>query len=194
MKNLLKFLIVTAFILVTAGCQGLSAPASGDIQTFELNGKKVSFIAPPAPWEAQLQVAGEGGAELGDEAGKNIAVTFHRPDKPGFISVAMIDQARDKDKKLIELENDQSTLDMIANWVEKRDGTRIKEEYIPVLGGNAFHMIFEVGKPEERQKGEQVHFTKGGYQYSLSLLVPAQDYSAEVSHFQNMVSSLKVDQ
>lgn len=170
----------------------MSSPASGDTQTFELNGKKVSFIVPPAPWESQLQAAGENGGEMTD--GKNIAVTFHRPEKPGFISLAMIEQARDDKGQLIELENDQATLDMIANWVEKRDGTRIKEEYIPVLGGNAFHLIFEVGKPEERQKGEQVHFTKGGFQYSLSLLVPAQEYNAELSHFQNMVSSLKIDQ
>lgn len=94
---------------------------------------------------------------------------------------------------LVELENDQETLDMLARWVIKRDGEITHQEYIPVGGANAFHMVFEMGKPSERMKGEQVHFTKNGTHYSISMLAPQKDYSSDLPYFRSIVSSFKVE-
>lgn len=94
---------------------------------------------------------------------------------------------------LVELENDQETLDMLARWVIKRDGQITHQEYIPVGGANAFHMVFEMGKPAERMKGEQVHFTRDGTHYSISMLAPLKDYSSDLPYFRSIVSSFKVE-
>lgn len=119
-------------------------------------------------------------------------IAFQKPDYKGFFAVGTMAQRDDKGK-LVELESDQETLDVIAMWVEKRDGERLKQEWIPLAGTNAFHMIFEVGPPEERLKGEQVHFTNKGVHYTLSMLMPVKDYSSEVGHFQRIISSFKLE-
>lgn len=138
---------------------------------------------------------------LGGDKEPTTGVAFLKPDYKGFFSVGIMNQNMDvktdaKGKILsqspIALESDQETLNLIAIWVEKRDGERLKEEWIPLAGTNAFHMIFEIGPQEDRQKGEQVHFTKDGVHYTLSMLMPKKDYDAEVGHFQEMVSSFKV--
>jgi hypothetical protein len=162
------------------------------VETFELRGTEAVFAPPPAPWVANPIKVGEDDGELGLPADTVTAITFRRPESEGFITVAALDQARDSEGNLIELENDQETLNTIARWVEKRNGERTEEEYIKVLGVNAFHMKFNVLENENKLKGEQVHFTKGGQHYTLSILVPAQDYDAEVGHFRDLVSSFNL--
>jgi hypothetical protein len=187
-----KILCVLTLLLVLAGCNGQSG-TPGSTKTFDLNGHKVSFTAPPDPWKEKPQVempAPEDG-KLSDKP-TTIGVSFQKPDYKGFFAVGTMDQ-RTENGKPVELESDQETLDVIAMWVEKRDGERLKQEWIPLAGTNAFHMVFEIGKQEDRMKGEQVHFTSNGVHYTLSMLMPAKDYGSEVGHFQRMISSFKLE-
>ena len=89
-------------------------------------------------------------------------------------------------------ENDKETLNRIANWVVKRDGEILEQEYIKVLGANAYHMTFKVGADEREERGEQVHFTKDGKHYTMSILVPAQDYDKEIGQFRNLVKDFSI--
>ena len=147
-------------------------------------------------------MSGEADAQPGAPDGETIGVSFHKPESKGFFAVGSMAQnakvetdktGKEISRKLIELENDQDTLDVIAYWVIKRDGKIIKRDYIPIAGANAFWMEFELGKPEERMKGQQVHFTKNGTHWTLSMLMPSKDYSAEVKHFQTMISSFQLE-
>ena len=202
MKKILT-IVLAAAILTFAGCQdGPGGSGSGAAKTYKLEGGTVSFSVPPSPWKEELSHDGE--AQPGAEKGAVVGVSFRKPEHEGFLSVGTMTQNRKlvKDPKtgieepkgdLIELENDQETLDMLARWVIKRDGEITKQEYIPVGGANAYHMVFELGKPAQRMKGEQVHFTKGGTHYSISMLAPAKEYSGDVGYFQSMVSSFKVE-
>ena len=200
-KKILTSLLAVA-VLTLGGCQG-SGAGTGAAKTYKLEGGTVSFVAPPAPWKEDASHDGEG--DLGEPKGALVAVGFRQPEHEGFLSVGTMTQRRElvKDPKtkidepkgdLVELENDQETLDMLARWVIKRDGEITHQEYIPVGGANAYHMVFEMGKPDKRMKGEQVHFTKGGTHYSISMLAPAKEYSADLPHFQAMVSSFKVEE
>lgn len=203
-----KILFLIAFVLplaFAAGC-GNRAPA-GVEKSFNLDGREVSFIAPPLPWEAVMMkepIDLRDGTMRSEEKELPIGVSFVREDQnlKGSFSVAVMDQNSNVKtdpkthkiikKEFIELENDQMTLDYIAMWVDKRQGKRTKQEYIKVAGVNAFHMVFEIGPEDERMKGEQVHFTKGGTHYSISMLLPSAEYSANVGIFQAMVSSFLI--
>lgn len=201
-KKILTSLLATA-VLTLAGCQGNSGGSgSGVAKTYKLDGGTVSFTAPPAPWKEEVSRDGRG--DLGADRGATVGVSFRRPEHEGFLSVATMEQRRElvTDPKtkidepkgpLVELENDQETLDMLARWVIKRDGEITHQEYIPVGGANAFHMVFEMGKPAERMKGEQVHFTRDGTHYSISMLASLKDYSSDLPYFQSIVSSFKVE-
>ncbi|MCA9775799.1 MAG: hypothetical protein KC800_03750 [Candidatus Eremiobacteraeota bacterium] len=194
MKKILT-LILISFIVLGAGCQNSPSAISGPTKTYKVVDGSLSFTTPSAPWEEKVQSLGEVQGELGNPipAETVLGVTFRRPDKDGMISVGVLGQEKDKDGKVIDLENDQEMLNHIAMSVEKREGKRLKEEWTQVLGVNAFHMVFEVGEDERKQKGEQVHFTKDGKHYTLAILVPAQDYDAEIGHFRNLVSSFKLE-
>jgi len=192
-KKILVLLTIGLFLTLNHGCKSQSTALSGPTKTFNLMGKSVSFVTPSAPWVESVQTIGEEDADLGMPADTVVGITFRVKGKGGLIAVGALGQQKDKDGNFIELENDQETLDQIANWVVKRDGERLNEEYIKVLGVNAFHMTFEVGEADQREKGEQVHFTKDGTHYTLSILVPAQDYDAEVGQFRNLVASFKTN-
>ena len=140
-----------------------------------------------------MKTIGAENAELGVPADTVVALTYRRHDKEGLIVVGAVEQKRNEKDEFVELENDQETLDRIANWVVKRDGERTNEEYIKVLGVNAFHMTFVIGEDESQQKGEQVHFTKDGKHFTLSILVPAQDFKSEVGHFRNLVANFTTE-
>jgi hypothetical protein len=187
-------LILISFIAITSGCQQNSTATSGPTKTYKVVDNDISFVTPSSPWVEKVQTVGEEKGELGDPipADTVLGITFRRPDKEGLIAVGVLGQQRDDKGELLELENDQATLNQIAMWVEKRDGKRLNEEYIKVLGVNAFHMVFEYGQDGNKQKGEQVHFTKEGKHYILSMLVPAGEYDAEVGHFRDLVSSFKI--
>jgi hypothetical protein len=189
-------LILISFILVASGCQQNTAATSGPTKTYKVVDNDISFVTPSSPWVEKVQTVGEDKGELGDPvpADTVLGVTFRRPEKDGLIAVGVLGQQKNKDGEFIELENDQETLNQIALWVEKRDGKRLEEEYIKVLGVNAFHLVFEVGSGDSKEKGEQVHFTKDGKHYSLSILMPAKDYDAEIGHFRNLVSSFKIQE
>lgn len=201
MKKIL--LLLTAF-LVLSGCNGGGAGGSGASKTFDIEGQKVSFVAPPSPWaEKDLveELPPPTDGSMRDKQ-RTAGVSFQKPESTGFFSVGTMEQnakvetdknGKEIKRELIELENDQDTLDVLAYWVVKRDGEISKQEYIPVAGTNAFHMEFELGKPEQRMKGQQVHFTKDGTHWTISMLMPAKDYSAEVKHFQAMISSFKIE-
>ena len=194
MKKILT-LILISFIILASGCDQPTTAISGPTKTYPVVGNSISFETPSSPWVEKVQTVGEEQGDLGDPipADTVLSVTFRRPDKSGLIAVGVLGQQKNEDGKYLELENDQETLNQIALWVEKRDGKRLSEEYIKVLGVNAFHMVFEVGTGDSKEKGEQVHFTKEGKHYSLSMLVPAQDYDAEIGHFRNLVSSFKIE-
>ncbi len=201
-KKILTSLLAAA-VLTFAGCQGATGVnGSGATKTYKLEGGTVSFSSPPSPWKEELSHDGE--KQLGAEKGAVVGVSFRKPEHEGFFSVGTMRQNRklvtnpktkieEPTGDLIELENDQETLDMLARWVIKRDGEISHQEYIPVGGANAYHMVFELGKPTERMKGEQVHFTKNGTHYSISMLAPAKEYSSAVGFFQSMISSFKVE-
>lgn len=194
MKKILTVFLIS-FIAFASGCQQNVAATSGPTKTYKVVESDISFATPASPWEEKVQTVGdEVVGELGNpiSADTVLGVTFRRPEKDGLISVGVLPQQTDEEGKVVELENDQETLNQIAMWVQKRDGKRLEEEYIKVLGVNAYHMVFEVGDEEHLQKGEQVHFTKDGKHYSLSIIVPAQDYKSEVGHFRNLVSSFKI--
>lgn len=192
-------------LVSVAGC-GRGAPA-GVEKTYDLDGRKVSFVAPPVPWKEVLipeEVDLRDGSMKEEGKPQSIGVSFAREDQnlKGSFSVAVMDQNFDlavdpKTRKVtrsefIELENDQETLDYLAMWIDKRDGKRLTQEYIKVAGVNAFHMVFELGPEADRMKGEQVHFTKDGSQYSISMIVPIKEYSANLKTYQDMVSSFKI--
>jgi hypothetical protein len=187
-----KFLVLLSICVIFVanfGCQEQAAAVAGPSKSYNLMGEEVSFVTPASPWVETVQTIGDDNAELGMPADTILGITFRRPDKDGLIAVGALGQQKDKDGKFIELENDQETLNQIAGWVDKRDGERVGEEYIKVLGVNAFHMTFEVGPEDRREKGEQVHFTKDGRHYTLSILVPAQDYDAQIGQFRNLVAA-----
>lgn len=206
-KNFLAIILLAVVLIAAPACQ--NAPAPGESKTFPLLDKQISLVAPPAPWEERVQKVGEGQADLGFDADTVVGVTYTLPGQKGLIAIGAISQTRelktdkngdpitDKDGKpqlgnFIELSDDQETLNQIAMWVEKRDGERLKEEWITVLGTQAFHMIFEVGDGARKEKGEQVHFTKDGNHYTLSILVPSDSYDTEVTHFRRLVESFKL--
>lgn len=203
MKKILLSLIVT-ILVTTLGCDpGQRSGPAGAGKTYALEGGKVTFVPPPSPWKESVgtEPAQHDSGAMSDKE-TTIGVSFHKPDSDGFFAVGSMEQNAkvevDKDGKetsrtLVELENDQDTLNIIAFWVLKRDGKILKQEYIPVAGTNAFRMEFEMGKPEEAMKGQQVHFTRDGTHWTLSMLMPAKEYSAEVKHFQNMVSSFQLE-
>ena len=192
MKKIL-FIFLSLFLATALGCQNQPPASAGPTKEYKLMGDtKISIVTPSAPWVESVQTVGEEEANLGLPADTVLGVTFRRPGKEGLIAVGALGQQRNEKNEFVELENDQETLNQIANWVVKRDGERLKEEYIKVLGLNAFHMVFEVGKEGRREKGEQVHFTKDGKHYTLSILVPAQDYDAEIGQFRNLVSSFQI--
>jgi hypothetical protein len=197
--------MVALLVALVAGCGG--GGGSGTSKTYELDGRKISFQIPPAPWVEKVleeEPPPEGDGRMTDKPTPTpVGVAFARETGKGSFSVGLMDQNVDvkydpkNPKKVlsrtpVELENDQVTLDWIAMWVEKRDGKRLKQEYIKVAGVNAFHMVFEIGRPEERMKGEQVHFTKNGTHYILSMVMPVADYDSQVGYFQNMVSSFQI--
>lgn len=197
MKKILVLLIVCLVSAYSLGCNEGKNPASGPTKSYDLVGNQVSFVIPPDPWTENVQTVGEENAELGLPADRVVAVTFRHPEKDGLMAVGTVDQGLTEDGQLLELENDQATLDRIAMWVVKRDGEILngpdkKGEYIKVLGVNAFHMVFELGEPDDRKKGEQVHFTKDGKHYTLSMLVPKKDYDKEAGHFRNLLSSFSL--
>lgn len=194
MKKILT-LIVISFIVLGVGCNSTPSATSGPTKTYKVVDGSLSFATPSSPWVEKVQSIGEVQGELGDPipAETVLGITFRRPDQEGIISVGVLGQQKNEKGEFVELENDQEMLNHIAMSVEKREGKRLKEEYIKVLGVNAFHMVFEVGEDERKQKGEQVHFTKDGKHYTLAMLVPAQDYDAEVGHFRNLVSSFKLE-
>lgn len=197
-----KKILLVLCALLAVGCNSTSG-ATGATKTYDLEGNKVSFIVPPAPWEEKKEVQQpqhDDGAMTDKE--ETVGVAFLKENFDGYFFIGVMPQHEDvktdeKGKEIsrtpVELENDQDTLDIIAMRVEKRDGERLKQEWIPLAGTNAFHMIFEVGPESNRQKGEQVHFTKNGWHYSLSMVMPVKDYDAEVGHFQAIVSSLKIE-
>lgn len=193
-KKILSFTLIL-FTIVLAGCNPRPSAISGPTKSYKVPNGEISFSTPSAPWAEKVITLGEELGTLGAPipAETALGVTFKRPEKEGLISVGVLGQQKDDKGNLVDLENDQETLNQIALWVEKRDGERLKEEYIQVLGVNAFHMIFEVGDEQHREKGEQVHFTKDGTHYALSIVVPKSDYDAEVGHFRNLVSSFKVE-
>lgn len=200
-KKILTSLLAAA-VITFAGCDGATGVGgSGASKTYKLEGGTVSFSAPPSPWKEELSY--DGLAQPGAEKGAVVGVSFRKPEHEGFFSVGTMKQNKKLVKNakgvdlptgdLIELENDQETLDMLATWVIKRDGEITQQEYIPVGGANAYHMVFEMGKPPARMKGEQVHFTREGTHYSISMIAPIKEYSADVGYFQSMVSSFKVE-
>lgn len=204
MKKILLSLVATLLVTSLSGCNpSTSSTGHGPGKQYELEGGKVTFVPPPSPWKEQLGTESaeiESGAMSDKET--NIGVSFHKPDSEGFFAVGSMEQnakvetdanGKETGRSLIELENDQDTLNIIAFWVLKRDGKILKQEYIPLAGANAFRMEFELDKPEEKMKGQQVHFTKDGTHWTLSMLMPAKDYSAEVKHFQTMVSSFQLE-
>ena len=149
-------------------------------------------MTPSAPWEERVQTVGEESAELGQPADRVVGITFKRPEKDGLIAVGAVKQGQNEKEEFIELENDKETLNRIANWVVKRDGEILEQEYIKVLGANAYHMTFKVGADEREERGEQVHFTKDGKHYTMSILVPAQDYDKEIGQFRNLVKDFSI--
>ncbi len=199
-----KILLLLSTLLVLSGCNPGGGGASGDSKTYDIEGYKVAFVAPPSPWAEkdlieELPAPTDGSMR---DIKRTAGVSFQKPESTGFFSVGTMPQnakvetdknGKEIKRELIELENDQDTLDVLAYWVVKRDGEITKQEYIPVAGTNAFHMEFELGKPEQRMKGQQVHFTKDGTHWTLSMLMPSKDYSSEVKHFQSMVSSFKLE-
>ncbi len=189
MKKFLTIFVLCILVMTTLGCQPQSSAVSGPSVSHDLMGQGISFVAPSDPWVEKVQTIGEGEAELGMPADTVVAITYQKPESEGLIAIAGLGQQKNEAGEFIELENDLETLNQIAHWVDKRDGTRTKEEYIKVLGVNAFHMVFEIGKDKRAEKGEQVHFTKDGKHYTLSILVPAQDYDSEIGHFRNLVTS-----
>ncbi len=206
-KNFLAIFLLALVLVSAPACQ--NAPAPGESKSFPLLDKQISMVAPPTPWVERVQRVGEGQADLGFEADTVVGVTYSLPEQKGLIAIGAINQTRelktnekgdpltDKDGNpqfgdFIELSDDQETLNQIAMWVEKRDGERLKEEWITVLGTQAFHMVFEVSDGPKKQKGEQVHFTKDGNHYTLSILVPSEAYDSEVTHFRRMVESFKL--
>lgn len=190
MKKILFILIVCLFS--TLGCENQASSVSGPTKTYDLQGREVSFVSPAEPWKAHVQTVGEDNATMGLPADRVVGITFRRPEKDGLIAVGALDQQKNDKDQFIELENDQETLNQIANWVIKRDGEILENEYIKVLGVNAYHMTFKVGKDAREKKGEQIHFTKDGKHYTMSILVPAADYDKEVGQFRNLVKDFNI--
>lgn len=193
MKKFLTKIVVLFIVSGFIGCNQESNAKPGANKSYDLMGSKVSFVAPSEPWQEKVQTVGEESADLGLPANTALAVTFRRPQAEGIIAVGVLGQQKDKDGKFVELENDQETLNQIALWVEKRDGERLEQEYTKVLGHNAFRMVFEVGDPQHREKGEQIHFTRDGRHYSLSIIVPKDDFNQEVGQFRNLVTSFNIE-
>ena len=191
MKNIPLTLFVSLLTFLVFGCQPNSSAVAGPEKSYKLIGKEVSFVTPSGPWQETVDTIREEDAELGMSADTVVAVVFRRPKEEGLISVGALGQQRDSENKLIELENDQETLNQIANWVIKRDGKITEQDYIKVLGVNAFRMTFALGDEKRKEKGQQVHFTKDGTHYALSILVPAKDYAAEIPHFDHLLSSFQ---
>lgn len=205
MKKILVLSILVLCVLASVGCgAGNSSAGGGPTQTYELEGGTVTFTTPPSPWAESkgTETPAPTDGTMSDKP-VTVGVSFHKPESKGFFAVGTMAQNADVEKdpktgkeisrKLIELENDQDTLDVIAYWVIKRDGEILKKDYIPIAGTKAFWMEFELGKPEERMKGQQAHFTKDGTHWTLSMLMPSADYDSELKHFQAMISSFKLD-
>ena len=193
MKKILVLLMTSLVMCSLTGCGGKTATAAGPSKSYDLMGQReVTFVTPGEPWVEELRTLGQEDAELGMPADTVLGVAFRTPDDKGLISVNMHEQRKDDTGKPVELEDDQETLDIIAMRVEKRDGTRLDQAYIQVLGKNAFRMVFEIPEEDGKVKGEQVHFTLDGKYYSFSFLVPAEKYSSEQGHFRRLVESFTV--
>lgn len=192
MKKILLILTVCLVSVAGLGCQGNSSSIAGPTKIYDLQGVQVSFVAPAEPWEERVQTVGEGEMTMGEPADRVVGITFKRPEKEGLIAVGALEQQKDDKGGYIELENDKDTLNQIANWVYKREGEMIKQEYIKVLGVNAFHMVFKFGEDAREQMGEQVHFTKDGKHYTMSILVPGEDFDKEIDQFRNLVKDFTI--
>ena len=192
MKKILVILTICLLSSLNLGCQNSSSGVAGPTKTYDLQGEQVSFVTPSAPWEERVQTVGEESAELGQPADRVVGITFKRPEKEGLIAVGAVKQGQNEKEEFVELENDKETVNRIANWVIKRDGEILEQEYIKVLGINAYHMTFKVGADEREERGEQVHFTRDGKHYTMSILVPAQDYDKEIGQFRNLVKDFDI--
>jgi hypothetical protein len=203
-KKILLSIIATLLTVALPGCGagGTTSDGTGPSKTYNLEGGTVTFTTPAAPWVEKKGMSGEADAQPGAPDGETVGVSFHKPESQGFFAVGTMAQnakvekdasGKEIGRKLIDLENDQDTLDVIAYWVIKRDGKILNQDYIPFAGGNAYWMEFELGKPEERMKGQQVHLTKDGTHYTLSMMMPSKDYDTELKQFQTMISSFKLE-
>lgn len=198
MKKILVLMLFSFVSLASVGCQGggggssSSGGQNGQAKSYNILGQRnVSFTVPGAPWVEKVQTVGEKDADLGMSADTVVGVTFRKGEADGLIAVGALGQQKDKSGKFVDLENDQETLNQIAMWVVKREGAISEQEYVQVDGVNAFRMVFEIKNGETQEKGEQIHFTKEGLHYTLSILVPANEFSSEVGQFRNLVNSFK---
>lgn len=188
--------------MLVAGCNGAKQQP---VETFDLYGYDIEFAPPPPDWKRTLQEAGEEAMDLGLPKDRIVAIRFDHPDGQGHLAITSIDQRvaeqdlKDKEGKLlhkkgelVELENDQETLDAFALWVVKRDGEITDQKYVKVDGTNAFRMLFKYNKEGTPEKGAQLHFTKNGRQYTIALNVPAEKFDAALPYFDHLGETFKV--
>ena len=196
MKKILVLVMICLLPLTLSGCdkgKGDAPSSEGQTKTYNLLGQReVSFTAPGDPWVEKVQTVGEEDADLGRPADTVVSVTFRKGETDGLIAVGALGQQKDEKGKYIELENDQKTLNQIAMWVVKRDGKITEQEYKEVAGTNAYHMVFTVKNGENEEKGEQYHFTKDGFEYTLSILLPADEFNSQVGQFHRLVETFTV--
>lgn len=198
MKKILVLVMICLLPVTLSGCgkgkpQDGAASSEGQTKTYNLLGQReVSFTAPGDPWVEKVQTVGEEDADLGRPADTVVSVTFRKGETDGLIAVGALGQQKDEKGKYIELENDQKTLNQIAMWVVKRDGKITEQEYKEVAGTNAYHMVFTIKNGENEEKGEQYHFTKDGFEYTLSILLPLDEFDSQVGQFHRLVETFSV--
>ncbi len=186
------WLIVALAVVVCAGCQ--TTPTLGPAETVSLRLQEVEFSPPPAEWERVVREVKPEEGDPGLPAGTVIAVIYNHPDGKGHIAVTGQIQATDKEGNLIELEDDQDTLNQIAMAVVKRDGEIEEQEYVKVDGKNAYRMEFSYGEGEFKQRGVEVHFTKSERHFALAMHLPESKFAEAEPIFNQLVETFKLAQ
>ena len=199
------FVGIVALLASACGPQVQSQPK----ELFTIDGVKVEFSPPPAEWKRTLQRVGEEGKDLGRPADTIISVRFDHPGGTGHLAVAHLEQnrkiakpeVRDEDGKVtqklvfgdyIKIEDDQDTLNKIAEQVIKRDGEILEQKYVDVEGEKAFQMEYRFGTGESVEHGIQLHFTKNKRHFTVALNVPDKEFKAARPHFDNLVQSFRL--
>lgn len=179
-----KYAILALLFALLMGC-GEKGPPSQPPATFTIFKQKVEFSPPPADWKKHTQAIAEDDKDI-------MAVVFEPATGKGHIAVTNEPLAPDAKGNVVELENDQDTLNKIAMAVIKREGEISNQTYIKVDGRDAYRMEFTYGNGKLEMQGIEVHFSKNGYHYALAVHAPKDEFKSYQPYFEQVVKTFKV--